>query len=352
MKILHTADVHIREKDDERWQALAHLLELGKAHQINVLVIAGDLFDSPGAAEMLRPSLRELFANCPFTTLLIPGNHDVDAFPEGVFLGEKVIIFRDIFTPVHHDGVSFWGFPYQDLDEAGVLEKLHLAAEKVSDAVVNVLIFHGELLDVIGGLGGYGEEGRRRYMPIRLSNFARLPWQYVLGGHFHSAFDVHEFRDDAYFVYPGSPVAITRREIGVRKANLQEIGHIPDPVELITPFFERITVQLDPFQKSNPLDQISREIKNASKSARVLLRVSGFFNGRVLKLTESDLHQAIEEIRDERIEMEEMTFRDIRELVEEDLFQLFLKRLNKSPFDARDRRDILTLALQAFTESR
>ncbi|MCB0277342.1 MAG: metallophosphoesterase, partial [Calditrichaeota bacterium] len=47
MKILHTADVHIREKDDERWQALAHLLELGKAHQINVLVIAGDLFDSP-----------------------------------------------------------------------------------------------------------------------------------------------------------------------------------------------------------------------------------------------------------------------------------------------------------------
>ena len=44
--------------------------------------------------------------------------------------------------------------------------------------------------------------------------------------------------------------------------------------------------------------------------------------------------------------------RDIRELVEEDLFQLFLKRLNKSPFDARDRRDILTLALQAFTESR
>ena len=112
MKILHTADVHIREKDDERWQALAHLLELGKAHQINVLVIAGDLFDSPSAAEMLRPGLRELFANCPFTTLLIPGNHDVDAFPEGVFLGEKVIIFRDIFTPVHHDGVSFWGFPY------------------------------------------------------------------------------------------------------------------------------------------------------------------------------------------------------------------------------------------------
>ncbi|MCB0298229.1 MAG: metallophosphoesterase, partial [Calditrichaeota bacterium] len=41
MKILHTADLHIREYNDARWQALQELIQLGQAREIDVLVISG-----------------------------------------------------------------------------------------------------------------------------------------------------------------------------------------------------------------------------------------------------------------------------------------------------------------------
>ncbi len=46
MKILHTADLHLRSENDERWAALTAVVDIGKKQKADVLVIAGDLFDS------------------------------------------------------------------------------------------------------------------------------------------------------------------------------------------------------------------------------------------------------------------------------------------------------------------
>jgi len=45
MKILHTADVHLREVGDKRWEALQKLIEAAKKEGAEILAISGDLFD-------------------------------------------------------------------------------------------------------------------------------------------------------------------------------------------------------------------------------------------------------------------------------------------------------------------
>jgi len=55
MKILHTADIHLKEYNDERWEALQELINIGRKEKIDVLVISGDLFDRNTNAESLRP---------------------------------------------------------------------------------------------------------------------------------------------------------------------------------------------------------------------------------------------------------------------------------------------------------
>lgn len=59
MKILHTADIHLRERHDERWKALQKIIEIGKREKIDVLAISGDLFDKGIDAEKLRPHIRD-----------------------------------------------------------------------------------------------------------------------------------------------------------------------------------------------------------------------------------------------------------------------------------------------------
>jgi len=62
MKVLHTADIHLREYGDNRWKALQKLIEIGKKEEVEVFVVSGDLFDKDIDAEVLRPKIREVFS--------------------------------------------------------------------------------------------------------------------------------------------------------------------------------------------------------------------------------------------------------------------------------------------------
>ena len=371
MKILHTADVHLQEYNDERWESLKELVALGASQSIDVLVICGDLFDSSAHAHKLRPKIREIFSGLPFTVLIIPGNHDVNAYPEGVFLGERVIIIRDLLTPVRIDNVFFWGFPYEELLPEEILEYLHLAAKMAGEhnretgahqtekngphslpnEPVHILLFHGELLDVIDGWTQYGEEGRQRYLPVKLAYFQNLPWQYILAGHFHTTFSVHPFAENRYFVYSGSPVSVTRRELGQRQVNLFTVGEPPAPHYLKTSYFEKMELKLDPFQEQNPVEVITEKLSELPKNAYLLLEIEGFFNGKQLEMSEEEFHRAISKLIGKRMEIVRMEFRDIREIVEDDVFTAFMERLNAMSLDNFEKHHIIRLTLKAMMEA-
>src|SRR3989304_2726941 len=124
MKILHTADIHLREYGDERWQTLKTLIDIGKKEKIEVFVISGDLFDEKIDAENLRPKIREIFSNNGFSIVLIPGNHDHDVYKDMYFGEDAKILTR---RPHHTQSPYYGECPLSCLhaENMKVLEKLH-----------------------------------------------------------------------------------------------------------------------------------------------------------------------------------------------------------------------------------
>lgn len=86
MKILHTADWHLGKKlynhdrIDEQRDVLNEIEEIIKSQSIDVVLIAGDIFDSANpsieATDLLYASLKRMTDNARVPVIAIAGNHD------------------------------------------------------------------------------------------------------------------------------------------------------------------------------------------------------------------------------------------------------------------------------------
>ncbi|MDI3543064.1 MAG: repair protein SbcD/Mre11 [Candidatus Atribacteria bacterium] len=352
MKILHTADIHLREYEDERWKALQKLIEIGKREKVELFVISGDLFDKGINAETLRPKIREFFSNTGFKIILIPGNHDNESYKSGVYFGEDIIILNDLNEPFEYQDVRIWGLPFEPLEGERVVEKLRSIANDLTPDRKNILLYHGELLDAFFSRKDFGEEGEERYMPAKLSYFKDLNLDYIFAGHFHSQFDVWRLENGGYFVYPGSPVSITKRETGQRKVNICEAGKPPREYPLSTFHFEEVVIELDPFREKNPVEIVKEQLGASHPEASILLTVRGYINSEKIKMSESQLVEQIKEfIKDKPVE-EHFEFRDMHTILEDGLFKSFINKLERATFPEEKKRELLDLTIKAMMEAR
>jgi len=370
-KILHTADLHLREYGDERWKALQGLVETGKKEGIDLLVISGDLFDQDIDGENLRDKIRQVFTDTGFKVAIVPGNHDQDSYSRGMYFGEDAVIFSDFSSaPLECKDVLVWGFPFEPVEEVEVIHRLRSFVGKLPEDRCNVLLYHGELLDACFFRKDLGNEGDQRYMPVKLSYFKDLNFDYVLAGHFHSSFKVWKMENGGCFVYPGSAVSITRRETGRRKANLLETGKSPGKTpgrplekssvespreyELDTFHYEEVTVELDPFNSQDPLDLVQNRLQETHPQALVELKVTGFINGEAQGLCEKELVEKIKEAV--RPFAEKVCFypqfKDIRAVLEDGLAVRFFQKVEEEVKDEEMKSRIRDLALKALMEEK
>lgn len=353
MKILHTADIHLRAYGDERWQALQRLITIGGEEDIEILVISGDLFDRGTDAEGLRPHIRTLFSNTGFRICLIPGNHDRDCYAGGMYFGEDTYILTDPNRPCEYKDITIWGIPFEPAESEKILHQLHTLVPRLTPDKKQIVLCHGELLDAFFSRSDFGDEGDERYMPMRLSYFNDLKVDYVLAGHFHKRFDVRRLEQGGYFVYPGSPVPITKRETGQRKVNLFELGKPPREYPLDTPYFEEVVVVCDPFVDKSPLDAIKERFDALPQNALAILTVTGFINGATIGMTEEELVEGIKKIvRDRRAEPPNYEFRDIRTILEDDLFKGFLTKLEQAGHADEKKKQMREIAIRAMMGAR
>ena len=56
---------------------------------MDLLTLAGDIFDTVEDADALRPVLRSKFSNLDFEIIAIPGNHDIDAYSGNLNFGAR-----------------------------------------------------------------------------------------------------------------------------------------------------------------------------------------------------------------------------------------------------------------------
>lgn len=356
MKILHTADIHLREYEDDRWKTLQKLIEIGKKEEVEIFVVSGDLFDKDIDAETLRPKIRDIFSNNGFKIILIPGNHDSESYEGGKYFGEDTVVLTDSNKPFQYKDVVIWGLPFEPIEGEKILDKLHSLSKNLAKDKKNILLYHGELLDAFFSRKDFGEEGEERYMPVKLSYFKDLKIDYVLAGHFHSKFDVRELENGGYFVYPGSPISITKRETGQRKVNIFEVGKPPDPrgYPLDTPHFEEVIIEFNPLKKENPLYIVEENLKKVHPKASIILTIKGYINLEEITMSETELINQIKEIIKGRCSKEDFKpeFKDIHSILEEDLFKTFEKKLAKKDYDEERKQQLLNVAIEAMVKTR
>jgi len=349
MKILHTADLHIRSKGDPRWKTLELLIDIAKNEDVNIMVICGDLFDTEVAAENIRVELRDIFSGNPFHTLIIPGNHDVDAYSAGYYFGDKVTVFssKNIQDNKYIEGnACFMGLPYQELDSVSVANLLLNLSNWLPQDCINIILYHGELLDTFYSREDFGSEGESRYMPTRLSFFRDLPINYVLAGHFHSNFDVYEIANEKYFVYPGSPISITKRELGQRCINLFELGDHPRKFPIDTHHFKQIRITLYPDGDSDPLRIVEEKLGQAHPEANVLLTIDGY-----IRLEETQFSNNIKALcKDKPVEIDNRV-KDFRKIISDPLYELFIQKLLEEIQDEDEIGEIKQLVIKAMIEA-
>ncbi|MBW2038758.1 MAG: DNA repair exonuclease [Deltaproteobacteria bacterium] len=353
MKILHTADIHLKGYEDERWKALRKLIEIGKEEKIEIFVISGDLFDKGIDAEDLRPKIRELFSNNGFKIVLIPGNHDMDSYTGGMYFGEDTVTLTDLNSPFEYKDVKIWGIPFEPIEGEKILTKLRSLAHNLTPGKKDILLYHGELLDTFFSRRDFGNEGEERYMPVKLAYFKDLKIDYVLAGHFHSRFDVRRLENGGYFVYPGSPISITKRETGQRKVNIFEVGKPPKEYPLDTPHFEEVVIEFDPFKDKKPIEAVEKCFNNLHPEARTILTVKGFVNGEAIGMNETELVKQIEEVVVHRCaEKPHYEFKDIQTILEDDLFKSFVEKLERTDYDEEKKKQMRDIAIKAMMEAR
>ncbi|MGL5978168.1 MAG: exonuclease SbcCD subunit D [Erysipelotrichaceae bacterium] len=178
MKILHTADWHIGKKIanvsmlDEQRHVITQLYQTIKEEAVDVLLIAGDIYDRsiphPEAVSYLNDILANLINDLNVCVIAIPGNHDAAerlGFGSELFSrlnyhivsdieAVKPITVQDAFGPVDFYPIPFAYlstlrhlFPNAPDKSANGLWKTYLASLPYEDNRRSVSLFHGLVIN-------------------------------------------------------------------------------------------------------------------------------------------------------------------------------------------------------------
>lgn len=219
MKFIHIADLHLDTKFDslnqidglpekrrlEQRKALKKAIDYIKENDIEMLLIAGDLYEQKYIRKSSIEYINNLFKEIPNTQIFItPGNHDPyiqNSFYSSFEWAENVHIFTDTIEKVDYKNAHIYGYGFTDYycKESGIGE---IEIENPED--INILITHG----AIDG----GTEEFREYNPLRENRLKKIGFDYIALGHIHKPYYKEE--KNQRIVYPGSPISLGFDELG------------------------------------------------------------------------------------------------------------------------------------------
>ncbi|QLD89031.1 metallophosphoesterase [Natronomonas salina] len=338
--LVHTADVHLRPDAQERLDALEAVLEAAADLGADVLTIGGDLFDRPADVETLRGDLRNrCFTDLPFEVVLVPGNHDVDAFRGDLFFGDACTVVAD------EDHFGTWVAPDGDLrvvcipycETAGDELLLALADREPFDGT-DVLLFHGSLDAPIGA--DAGEEDTYRYFPVTEALLVELGFDHYLAGHYHGP-HLLQFEGGAEFAYPGTPASTRSSETGRRRVVRLETGEglAFEPLESFHYLEKRVTVT--PGREDAVLEELREWVETAvTPTAHPSIVVDGVVDRAETEFAEELVGIADPDwITNETVSVEHVTAHPV--------IQEFEARLGETDWDDETKEAVWTRTLRA-----
>ncbi len=236
MKFVHIADIHmdspfvnLSDKENlgelkrlEQRKKIKEVIEYIKENKIDMLFIAGDLYEQQYIKKTTIEYINNLFKEIPETQIYIaPGNHDPylkNSYYSKYKWNENVKIFNSKIEKIEQNEVDIYGFGFEDFycTECGI-ENLEIENPEKE----NILILHGTLD------GANIEE--KQYNSISTKMLEEKGFDYVALGHIHKT----NFNKENKIIYPGSLVSLGFDELGQHGMIVGEIKNKKLNIEFI-----------------------------------------------------------------------------------------------------------------------
>jgi len=322
--LLHTSDLHLSMKNPRTIEALQEILEVGKKNKVDMLTISGDLFESEVDAEALRPKLRtKMFSGNGFEITVIPGNHDREAYQENLDFGSDLrILTKEPFDIRRREKVMIVGVPFLDKPSEELIAMLREARK---NDIISILLVHCTL-DFCYGSADFGDEEQKEYFPIDSQTLYGLGFDYVLAGHFHADFVQRDLGSGQIFIYPGSPISLSWKHLGKRRAALidtdkRDVREIP----LNTFYYDILEITIKPGNEIAKLDEVKNWVADHSEEA-CELRVLASGYGEMGETEFSDLLKKSAK----PAQIEENRYKNVEDILRHPIFNDFSKLLDSN----------------------
>ncbi len=287
LKIIHTADIHLdspfrmenlqkaQARKNELRAAFSSLMLWARSEQADIMLIAGDLFDSPHPTPDAVEFVLDHFRKNPACRFVIsPGNHDfcaADSVYEKYDFPENVTVFKtSSLTAVHFENiagyrVNLYGYAFT----SPILDHNPFASFSLPKSdEINLLTGHGTLTSEGG-----------RDCPIKPEEIRASGFDYVALGHIHNTPGIQKI-GDTYYGYAGSLEPRAFNDRGERGAFLSEIEKKEGVLSCRTSFY-RLCKRIYAVESLNLTGLSGEAILDALSS---LLRKKGYGSDTLLRL--------------------------------------------------------------------
>lgn len=284
IRILHTADLHLDapftslgEQEAARKRdfllTFERMINLAIKNEVHLLVVAGDLFDSPhpstATVSVVQAGLKRL-VDRGIHPVILPGTHDGMSLPNAVYrrevfpgtlLGSAMSANIPPCLNVGDTPVYLYGFAYRS---GSIIDPLTTMARR-SDEGIHIGLLHGSRK------GSPEWEHRKKDLPFDLSQLKDWKLDYVALGHYHG---YEEIVSDGriYACYPGSPEGKRFGENGVRHALLVSV----EPGRVVV---EKLAVN------SRNVEEQSLDISSCDSDSALVEAINRHAGDKLLRLT-------------------------------------------------------------------
>lgn len=280
MRIIHCADIHLdskmeanltkeqaKQRKDELLLTFCAMVEYGAAHDVRVIMIAGDLFDHKHILAKTRNIVLDTIAGHPqIDFLYLQGNHD-----EGdAFLGDSILLPENLKL----FGTDWTSYQYGDVTVSGV----ELCREN-HFSIYNTLILNRNQTNIVlmhGQESNY--HGKEQSEIINIRELADKNIDYLALGHLHS-YKIQKLDKRGVYCYSGCLEGRGFDECGEKGFVMLELtddGVQPHFIPFAKRTFYEVSVDLTGFIQSSEIETaISTQISLIPKESLVKIILCG-----------------------------------------------------------------------------
>ena len=237
MKFVHIADMHfdsslsslseiegLTEKIRlEQRKIFREIINYIKENKIELLFIAGDLYEQKYIRETTIEYINNLFKEIPETKIFIaPGNHDPNiknSYYQKFNWNKNVKIFNSKIEKIKLNNINIYGYGFEDFycKNSGI-EEINLDEKNK----INILITHASL--------DASKTEDMQYNPIAKNKLEEIGFNYVALGHIHK----NNYENNNKIIYPGSTIGLGFDELGKHGMIVGEISENKIETEFIS----------------------------------------------------------------------------------------------------------------------